>query len=95
MPWMQIIADITGRRVETVRAPQEAGAVGVALAAGVGLGLYPNFGALKEIVQVEHHFEPQAGNAEIYNTLYSTYRRLYRTMKGLYRDVNSVRFGAE
>ncbi|MBC7261512.1 MAG: hypothetical protein H5T63_05820, partial [Chloroflexi bacterium] len=38
-PWMQIIADVTGRRVETVANPQEAGAVGAALTAAVGLGL--------------------------------------------------------
>jgi len=69
-PWMQIIADVTGRRVETVVNPQEAGAVGAALTTAVGLGLYPDFEALKNVVRVEREFEPQARNAEVYGVLF-------------------------
>ena len=92
-PWMQIIADVTGRRVETVAQPQEAGAVGAALTAAVGLGLYPGFDALKQVVRVEHRFEPQPCNAEIYDCLYDTYRNIYGCLRRLYRQVNEVRFG--
>jgi xylulokinase len=91
-PWMQIIADVTDRRVEAVAHPQEAGAVGIALTAAVGLGLYPNVEALKSIVRVEREFEPQSCNAECYETLYRAYRRLYGCLHGLYREVNEVRF---
>lgn len=94
-PWMQIIADVTGRRVETVCDPQEAGAVGAALTAAVGLGLYPDFESLKGVIQVEREFEPQECNAPVYDTLYRTYKRLYRSLRGLYRDVNRVRFQEE
>jgi len=91
-PWMQIIADVTGRQVEAMAQPQEAGAVGMALTAAVGLGLYPDFAALRNVVHVARVFEPQAANAEVYAVLYQTYRRLYQRLKGLYRDVNEVRF---
>jgi xylulokinase len=91
-PWMQIIADVTGRRVETVVNPQEAGAVGAALTAAVGLGLYPDFEALKKVVRVERDFEPQACNAEVYDCLYQAYRRIYGCLRDLYREVNQVRF---
>ena len=91
-PWMQIIADVTGRRVETVANPQEAGAVGAALTAAVGLGLYSNFEELRKVVQVEQEFEPQAANAEVYGILYRAYQRLYHSLRGLYREVNEVRF---
>jgi xylulokinase len=91
-PWMQIIADVTGRRVETVANPQEAGAVGAALTAAVGLGLYSDFGQLRKVVQVEHEFEPQTANAEVYDVLYRAYQRLYHSLRGLYREVNEVRF---
>jgi len=56
--------------VETVADPLEAGAVGIALTAAVGLGIYPDFEALKKIVPVGREFEPQASNAECYNDLY-------------------------
>jgi xylulokinase len=91
-PWMQIIADVTSRRVETVSNPQEAGAVGAALTAAVGMGLYPGFEALKGIVRVEKEFEPSPENTEVYDTLFQAYRRLYTHLRGLYRDVNEVRF---
>jgi xylulokinase len=92
-PWMQIIADVTGRHVETVINPQEAGAVGAALTAAIGLGLYSDFEALKDVVRVERAFEPQAGNAEVYDCLYQAYRRIYGCLRDLYREVNEVRFG--
>lgn len=91
-PWMQIIADVTGRRVETVANPQEAGAVGAALTAAVGLGLYPSFESLRDVVQVDRQFEPQPANTEVYKVLYDAYQRLYSSLRGLYRDVNEVRF---
>lgn len=91
-PWMQIIADVTGRRVETVAQPQEAGAVGAALTAAIGLGLYPDFEALKDVVRVEREFEPQTCNAETYDCLYRAYRHIYSCLRKLYREVNEVRF---
>ncbi len=89
---MQIIADVTGRKVESVAHPLEAGAVGIALTAAVGLGLYPDFETLRKIVRVEREFEPQACNTECYDTLYRAYRRLYDQLRGLYREVNEERF---
>jgi len=91
-PWMQIISDVTGRKVQAVTRPQEAGAVGVALTAAVGLGLYPDFASLKGVVTVDREFEPQAANAEVYGVMYRTYRELYQRLRGLYRKVNEVRF---
>jgi xylulokinase len=91
-PWMHIIADVTGRRVETVVNPQEAGAVGAALTAAVGLGLYPDFEALKRVVRVEREYAPRASNAPVYDVLYQAYRRIYSSLRGLYREVNEVRF---
>jgi xylulokinase len=91
-PWMQIIADVTGRRVETVANPQEAGAVGAALTAAVGLELYPNFEALKQVIRIDQQFEPQSANADVYAVLYEAYRRVYGCLRRLYKDVNEVRF---
>ena len=91
-PWMQIIADVTGRRVETVANTQEAGAVGAALTAAVGLGVYPDFASLKKVVPVEHTFVPEPANAATYHLLYRAYKRLYYSLRDLYKDVNQVRF---
>jgi xylulokinase len=90
-PWMQIIADVTGRRVETVADPLEAGAVGIALTAAVGLGAYPDHASLKKIIRVEREFEPQKENTSCYDDLYQTYRQLYTSLRSLYRQANEKR----
>ena len=91
-PWMQIIADVTGRKVETVERPQEAGAVGAALTAAVGLGLYPSFESLRDVVCVEHTFAPRPETAVTYSVLYDAYKQLYKRLRTLYREVNQLRF---
>jgi xylulokinase len=91
-PWMQIIADVTKRRVETVAQPLEAGAVGVALTAAIGLGEYPGFPELKQVVSVDRTFEPRPENSPVYDHLYRAYHRLYTSLHDLYHDVNSERF---
>jgi xylulokinase len=91
-PWMQIMADVTGRKIETVRDPQEAGAVGAALVAAVGLGIYPDFKALKKVVKVDRAFEPQPQNSGIYHNLYHLYQEVYSDLKDFYRKLNKERF---
>jgi xylulokinase len=91
LPWMQIIADVTGKKIEPVRHAQEAGAVGVAMAAAVGLGIYKDFESLKKVVGVECTFQPQAKNREIYDFLYRSYKELYPALKGFYERLNKQR----
>lgn len=88
-PWLQIIADVTGKRVEKVDAPQEAGAVGAALVAAIGLGIYDGFPALKEVVKVDKVFHPDSSNADVYDRLYRGYREVYGALKGLFRKINA------
>lgn len=91
-PWMQVLADVTGRRVEAVSNAQEAGAVGAALVAGVGLGIYPDFASLKKVVRVDSVFQPQTENREVYNALFRAYQQVYHNLRGFYRKLNRDRF---
>jgi xylulokinase len=88
---MQIIADVTNRRIEAVHNPQEAGAVGVALVAAVGLGIYPDFSSLKKVVKVEKVFEPNPQNLEIYDSLFQAYKDVYRDLRHFYTRLNKQR----
>ncbi len=90
-PWLQIIADVTGKRMEKVANPQQAGAIGAALIAAVGLGIYPDFQALKKVIQVTRTFEPRAENAEVYAELFDVYKKVYRALKGIHRQLNQER----
>ena len=88
---MQIIADVTGKKIEPVCNPQEAGAVGVAMAAAVGLGIYKDFESLKKVVSVESTFEPQSKNRAVYDFLYHSFKELYPSLKGFYERINKQR----
>lgn len=89
--WMQIIADVTQRRLEKVSESQMCGAVGAALIAAVGLGIYPDLGTAATNVKVEKTFAPRKENRDIYNTLFENYKLIYRSLRKLYRDVNLAR----
>jgi len=91
-PWMHILADVTHKKVETVHDPQEAGAVGVALVAAVGLGVYPDFESLKKVVRIDKAFEPDEKNEETYDFLFQSYKEVYSNLRGLYGKLNKRRF---
>jgi xylulokinase len=86
--WMQMLADVTHRRIETVPDPKEAGAVGAALVAAVGLGIYPSFEALESVTRVERTIEPREENFETYDALFECFRDSYGRLRPLYKRLN-------
>ncbi|MDF1539433.1 MAG: FGGY-family carbohydrate kinase [Candidatus Thorarchaeota archaeon] len=62
--WMQILADVTKREIETVEQPKFAGSIGAAMTAFVGAGIFPEFRTVKDIVKVTGTFNPKEENFE-------------------------------
>jgi autoinducer 2 (AI-2) kinase len=76
--WPQIVADTTGLALR-VPAVKESTALGAAIYAGVGIGLYADaVDAAKEIVRFERTFEPQPAATDAYRALYEQWAELYR-----------------
>lgn len=90
--WMQILSDVTGRTISVVENPRNAGAVGAAVVALIGLGELPDFAAAKKFVRVSESFTPNPENKAVYDGLFSQYQKLYRSLSGLYADANGKRF---
>ncbi|MFH1149228.1 MAG: FGGY-family carbohydrate kinase [Actinomycetota bacterium] len=86
--WMQVMADVTGREIKAVAEPQEAGAVGCALAAGVGLGLVPSYESIRGLVGVRRVFEPDTEVASAYDPLYRAFRAVYPALSKAGRALN-------
>ena len=93
--WMQILSDITGRNISVVENPRNAGAVGAAVVALIGLGELPDFPAAKKFVRVSETFTPNLENKGVYDALFSQYQKLYRSLADLYQEANGQRFTAE
>ena len=94
--WMQIMADVTGQEIRVCRDPRNAGAVGAAAVALIGLSVLPDFDSVKEFVKTERVYRPNANNRAVYDKLFSEYKQIYSALAKLYREANSKRFeGAE
>ena len=88
LPWLKIIADVTGCKLEVLPDPRERLAVGAALVAAIGLKIYPSFEALKPLVPVELVIEPDLSHQDTYTEMYAAYRRVYPALRDLYHDLN-------
>ncbi|MDR1805206.1 MAG: FGGY-family carbohydrate kinase [Clostridium sp.] len=84
----QILADVTGKVVETVDNPQNAGAVGAAAVAAVGLGLLPDLEATKALIPAVKSFTPNAENAAVHAKNFEVFKKLYKANKSLFAALN-------
>ena len=88
LPWLRIIADITGCKLEVLPNPRERLAVGAALVAAIGLEIYPDFESIKPLVPIERVIEPDNSHSQAYDELYHAYRKVYPALRGIYHDLN-------
>jgi xylulokinase len=86
--WMQVLSDITGRRIEAVESAREAGAMGAALAVTLALGIYQDYGDIKEVVKVRKTFDPDKGKERLYDLLFSEFKSLYKGLSPVCRSIN-------
>ncbi len=77
--WSQILSDVLGLKVKIPKV-KEATALGGAMAAGVGAGVYKDIAsAAKELVVWEKTYEPNMDNHQIYQELKVKWQKLYET----------------
>ncbi len=86
--WMQIVADVTRRRVDAVEHAQEAGAMGCALASALAVGGGGSFKEIKRAVRVRESFEPREECCRIYDGMYGAFRRIYPGLRGACARLN-------
>ena len=83
---MQIGADVFG--VPAVRPHlTESSALGAAIVAAVGVGLYPDFEtAVKKMTRPGKRFQPNSQNHAVYDHIYrNIYKKMYWRLRRLYR----------
>lgn len=75
--WCQILADVLQLPVK-VPVVKEATALGAAILAGFGVGIYSDISkTASELVQWDSTYLPNPDNAEVYAQLYENWRKLY------------------
>jgi len=87
--WVQTCADIMGTPI-TRPEITEAGALGAAIIAGVGCGIFTSHEeGVDAMVKMEHTFEPDPKKHELYNCQYEKYHRLWPLMQDYLFDLTA------
>lgn len=85
--WCKMIANILNLKVERI-AVEEGPALGAAMLAAVGCGVYQDvMEAAEAIVRVVDVIEPEPELVEKYQDRYQTFRQLYPALKEIYRQI--------
>ena len=85
--WRQMLADVFQMPVATT-VNTEGPALGVAILAGVGAGLYASVPeACRAMIHVNPAQNPIAENVPQYEKVYALYTKLYQANKGLYKEL--------
>lgn len=83
----QMLADITGRKIETVDSPQNVGAVGAAAVMAVGLGIIGSIEEAGNLIPADKLYTPDMEKHSKYEKYYSTFKKLYKTNKKIYKSL--------
>lgn len=87
--WRSIITDVFG--MPTVLLKNRVGApLGDALLAGVGVGVFSDFGVAKQWSEYAEALEPDAKNHALYSEYFQVYKSLYQNIKGNYKDMQAI-----
>ncbi|MBR5756720.1 MAG: FGGY-family carbohydrate kinase [Firmicutes bacterium] len=84
----QMLADITGRTIETVSNTQQVGAVGAAIVVAAGIRGEDVIELSQKLVKPEHVYKPNPENTELYERNYRVFKRLYKSNAKNFRIIN-------
>lgn len=86
--WRQMMADAFGMNI-SVSNSKQGGALGVAILAGVGAGIYKNVpSACSELIGIKDTTVFDANNSEIYKKYYKLYGELYDRLRPCFKGLN-------
>ncbi|MBQ9516175.1 MAG: FGGY-family carbohydrate kinase [Ruminococcus sp.] len=85
----QILADITGRTIETIDNTQEVGATGTALVVAAGLKGIDVLELSRRLVKADRTFIPNVKNREVYERNYLVFKKLYRSNAPHFKRLNT------
>lgn len=88
--WRSMLADLYNCPVKTL-ASKEGPALGVALLASVGAGIYSSVSeACKQVIEVNKIQEPNAQNVGEYEKYYQLYREIYPALKNSFSKLSTL-----
>ena len=85
----QMLADITGRTIETVANTQDVGAIGTALVVAAGVKGEDVLELAKRLVKVERVYVPNPEHKAVYERNYQVFKKLYKSNAANFKAINA------
>ncbi|MHB0859591.1 MAG: xylulokinase [Anaerolineae bacterium] len=93
--WRQILADVFNLPILRPTLLAEATSLGAAVAGGVGVGIYPDYGVAARLVQVSQGEQPNAVAATRYDALYEVFQEAYAQLAPVYVRIATLEAPSE
>ena len=78
--WMQLLADVTRRKIQTPKLKQEANCLGAAFIAAIGVGLIKDFAEAKKYIDQENQYLPDTKISYCYEKKYEAFLFIYEDL---------------
>ena len=89
--WRQITADVLDTDVFSMRAAAYGGALGAALIAGTGVGVWSSVEEAANVLDIETKKSPIKSHVETYNSLFPIYRDLYSSLREGFKQIAGLK----
>ena len=86
----QMLADITGRVIETIDRPQDVGTVGAALMIALGTKKLASLHDARRLIPVTAVYHPNPAYKAVYERNYQVFRRLYKSNAKHFKALNGT-----
>ncbi|MBR4701798.1 MAG: xylulokinase [Oscillospiraceae bacterium] len=86
--WQQILADVTGMALRIPSALEEAGSIGAAVNAGVGVGLYADYDAVDRFLRFSARVPAAEDAGAVYGPIRQRFETAYRALRPFFREAS-------
>ncbi len=88
--WRQILADIYNLPIVQLNLPAAATTLGAAIAGGVGVGLYPDYGVVRHLIPTAPAEQPNPVTQARYTALYELFQQSYAALEPIYERLAAL-----
>lgn len=86
--WQQMMADIFNTEIHIPEVLEEAGSMGAAVIAGVGVGMYKDFTAIDKFINITKTVKPNPEAVKAYANCKDDFELYYQALKNVYREIS-------
>jgi xylulokinase len=88
--WRQILADVYGLPLLRPTQDSAATSLGAAIAGGIGVGLFPDFSVVNQLIPVERAEQPDPARTARYERMFPLFQRTYEALKPIFDELVSL-----